>query len=123
MNSTYAADAAARHELTANEYQRDAERTMNNETPADERLVNAALGLAGEAGEVCDLVKKWRHHGHPLRYEKLIDELGDLQWYIVQACNALGASLEDVMRGNTQKLQKRYPEGFSSAASINRKDT
>ena len=78
------------------------------------------MGLCGESGEVIDLVKKHVSHGHPLNREKLIDELGDVAWYLAECAEAIGITLEDVLTHNIEKLKKRYPEGFSTERSINR---
>jgi len=83
-------------------------------------LFNGALGLNGEAGEVADMVKKYVFHGHKLNLDDLIKEIGDVCWYLALTCHSLDISLEDVMSKNIEKLKKRYPEGFSSEASINR---
>lgn len=83
-------------------------------------LLNGALGLTGEAGEVADLIKKHIFHGHDLDIAELIKELGDCAWYIALICTAIGVDLETVLLCNIEKLIKRYPEGFSETASINR---
>lgn len=83
-------------------------------------LLNGALGLPGEAGEVADMVKKYIFHGHELDLDELIKELGDVCWYLALTCHSIGVSLEYVMEQNIEKLKKRYPEGFSESASINR---
>ena len=85
-------------------------------------LNNAAFGLVGEAGEFADLVEKALFQGQH-DHEKLVDELGDLCWYLAAACTALGIDLETVMQRNIDKLKKRYPDGFSSEASQARVDT
>ena len=85
-------------------------------------LLNGALGLTGEAGEVADMIKKHIFHGHDLHTEDLVKELGDVCWYLALLCNAIGIQLEDVMIENIEKLKRRYPEGFSSEASINREE-
>ena len=85
-------------------------------------LVNGAMGLCGESGEVADLLKKHIFHGEDLDLDNLKKELGDVCWYIAQICNAAGLKLEDVMRGNIEKLKRRYPDGFSEEASKNRKE-
>lgn len=94
---------------------------MKEDSPSN-RLINAALGLAGEAGEVCDHIKKRVFHDHAFDKDHLIKELGDIQWYIVQACVALDVTLDEVMRRNNEKLLKRYSNGFNSADSINRSE-
>jgi|GEM_PF-493136 len=174
--------------MDANEYQRLAMRTSTAHDRPEHRMVNAVLGLAGEAGElassigadmngdplarellsliaavgaVADRVKKGRYHGHSLDYQALIGqtfeiemmsdyviktirregergapppealyvgidvpeltlELGDAQWYVAQAADAMGVELGEVMQANIRKLAQRYPDGFSAAASLGR---
>ena len=106
--------------MTANEYQKLAMTTLNPELKNDDVLINAAMGLCGESGEVIDIIKKWHCHGHELKRDALIKELGDVAWYLAEAAYALGVDLEDVLRANIEKLKTRYPEGFSTERSINR---
>ena len=80
------------------------------------------MGLNGEAGEAIDIVKKHLFHGHELNKEELIKELGDVAWYLAEAAYALDIDLETILKLNIEKLKKRYPEGFSTKDSINRKD-
>ncbi len=87
-----------------------------------ERLVLGAMGLAGEAGEVVDLIKKTRFQGHPLDTAKLKDELGDVMWYLALLCYTLGFSLEDIRAGNVAKMHRRYPHGFDVERSLNRQE-
>jgi NTP pyrophosphatase (non-canonical NTP hydrolase) len=78
-------------------------------------LLTASLGLTGEAGEFADHVKKISFHGKELTDElrdKMILELGDVMWYVIQACEGLDISLEDVVQLNIDKLSKRHPDGF-----------
>lgn len=114
--------------MYANDYQYQASRTLIAEPDAEYTgeeimLVWNALGLAGEAGEVADLVKKAVFHRHPLDREKLIKELGDVLWYVAALCTKLGVHMDDVMAANIAKLRTRYPDGYSSAASLQRRDT
>ena len=106
--------------MQINEYQELAQRTSNKTLPKDYKLLNGALGLAGESGEVCDIVKKSMMQGHPLDVTHIAKELGDICWYIAEAASAIGYSLEEIMQMNIDKLRKRYPEGFSAERSINR---
>lgn len=85
-------------------------------------LLNGVMGLCGESGEVADIVKKTVFHKHPIGIDELKKELGDVMWYVAMCCNALNISLDDVMQGNIEKLKKRYPDGFSTDASINREE-
>ena len=78
------------------------------------------MGLAGEAGEVADLTKKTLFHRHPADRDKMIKELGDCLWYIAALCKDYDTNMEEVMQKNIDKLKARYPDGYSSEASINR---
>lgn len=89
---------------------------------AQDHILNPSLGLAGESGEFCDMVKKVMYHGHTMDKDKMVKELGDILWYISTASSALGVTLNEVAELNVKKLEKRYPEGFSHEASINRID-
>lgn len=108
--------------MNMNEYQRLALVTANKALDEKEQLTNVALGLAGEAGEVADMIKKHLHQGHELDKQALAKELGDQLWYIALGCEVLGTTLEEVAAANIEKLRKRYPEGFNSQASINRSE-
>lgn len=103
-------------------YQALAQRTSPADRPSIEKLTNGALGLGGEAGEVVELVKKHRYHGHPLDAAELRKELGDVLWYVAELCAAAGLSMGDVAARNIDKLRTRYPEGFSESRSIERQD-
>lgn len=107
-------------ELSANEYQWLAMRTKPVYYGDNDQLINAALGLCGEAGEFADLLKKYLYQGHVLDDECLIKELGDVLWYISLAADEMGVTLSEVMAKNIDKLRKRYPEGFSAERSVNR---
>lgn len=103
--------------MRISDYQVEAIKTARQNT---DNLLNGALGLCGEAGEVADLIKKHKFQGHKLDNEKLLSELGDVMWYIALLCTTTGIKLEDVMENNIKKLRRRYPSGFSSDRSINR---
>ena len=112
--------------MTNKEYQEKAMRTRGDYSDngvmsvKKRQLMNAALGLSGEAGEVNDHIKKACFHGHSLEVDEIKDELGDVLWYIALMCDALGLTLDDVMEHNIAKLQKRYPDGFNQQASRER---
>ena len=79
-----------------------------------ERLTTAGVGLAAESGEFLEIVKKMVFQGKPWNNdnrEHLIIELGDVMWYVAQACMALDISFDEVIEGNIKKLEKRYPGG------------
>jgi len=91
-----------------------------------ERLLTAAVGMSAEAGEFTEIVKKIVFQGKPVNQENLFHlkrELGDIMWYVSQACLGLDISLEEVIQMNFEKLSARYPEGaFSIERSENRKE-
>ncbi|MBQ2710607.1 MAG: nucleoside triphosphate pyrophosphohydrolase family protein [Clostridia bacterium] len=107
--------------MKVNEYQQLAMTTLNPQLDSKDVLINSVMGLCGESGECIDIVKKWLAQGHELNKDKLIDELGDVAWYLAEAATALGVSLESVLQHNVDKLKARYPQGFDSAKSITRK--
>jgi len=79
-----------------------------------ERLTTAGVGLAAESGEFLEIVKKMVFQGKPWtddNREHLIIELGDVMWYVAQACMALEVDFDDVIKRNITKLEKRYPGG------------
>lgn len=103
------------------EYQQDAERTITQEN-AHSRFIEYGFGLAGEAGEAVDILKKHLFHGHSLDIEKLKTELGDLLWYITATAFTAGISLENIAKTNITKRKDRYPDGFFTEKSINRQE-
>ena len=113
--------------LTANDYQRAAMRTasgMDRESYNGRGLLlNAVMGLNGEAGEVIDHVKKVCFQGHEIDRQHLIEELGDVAWYLAVCCEAIDTTLEEVLQNNIDKLKARYPDGFDKSRSINREET
>ena len=91
--------------------------SLDREGASIERLTTAGVGLAAESGEFLEIVKKLVFQGKPWNAdnrEHLIIELGDVMWYVAQACIALDISFDDVIRGNVRKLEKRYPGGTFS---------
>ena len=90
-----------------------------------ERLITAALGITAEGGEFAEIIKKACFQGKPLDDDAqyhMKRELGDVMWYIAQACIALDCTLEDIIYMNIEKLEARYPDGFDSFRSNNRKE-
>ena len=89
------------------------------------RLLTAAVGISAEGGEFMEIVKKIAFQGKPfdeanIRHLKI--ELGDVLWYVAQACIALDVSLDEVLGTNVQKLSARYPDGsFDSYFSEHRR--
>jgi NTP pyrophosphatase (non-canonical NTP hydrolase) len=108
--------------MNLDEYQDAARRTLNVDWPEREQIANAVMGLAGEAGEIADLYKKKLYHGHDVSAMQIIDELGDLLWYLAAVASLEGLSLADIARQNIDKLKVRYPNGFTKRDSILRAD-
>lgn len=108
----------------ADEYQLECLRTCPTDYSKDRNrtLDMCAMGVAGEGGEVVDMLKKVRFQGHEFDPEHFIKELGDVMYYVAVAAHTVGASLSDVMEANVKKLRKRYPEGFSVERSVNREE-
>lgn len=114
-----------------NHFMELSERTISEELLGKERtftveqiqLLAGALGMAGEAGEVCNLVYKAFFQGHPVDMaflEKLESELGDVQWYWSLCARAIKASPSDILQYNVDKLRKRYPDKFTTEESLKR---
>ena len=86
-------------------------------------LLTASIGLASEGGEFSEIVKKVLFQGKRMdsgvRFH-MERELGDVLWYLANACSALNIDLQQVMEENERKLKARYPEGFSVSRSENR---
>ena len=89
-------------------------------------LLTAALGLAAESGEFTEVVKKILQQGKPYNEENVFHmkrELGDICWYIAQACMALDTTFDEIIEMNVEKLEKRYPGGsFNVHHSENRQE-
>ena len=84
------------------------------------RLIHASLGIATEAGEFVDCVKKRVFYGKDFDRINAIEELGDLLWYIAVASDELNTSFEEIMTVNIEKLKARYPEKFTEENAIER---
>ena len=91
-----------------------------------ERLLTAALGICAEGGEFTEVVKKIVFQGKPVNDENIFHmkrELGDICWYLAQACMALDTTFDEVIEMNVEKLKARYPGGeFDVHFSENRKE-
>lgn len=111
-------------------YQKECTRTLREDIsliraePCIQRdtLLNMALGLTGESGEIVDQIKKFAYQGHTLDKKEMTEELGDVLWYLNNICNILEIEMEDVIRHNVDKLRTRYPDGFSEECSRKRVD-
>jgi NTP pyrophosphatase (non-canonical NTP hydrolase) len=89
---------------------------------SDEAKKAWALGIGGEAGEILELIKKEFYHGKAMQKSKLVNELGDLLWYIAAMSHEYDIPMSQLLNANLEKLKLRYPEGFSFKNSANRAD-
>lgn len=106
--------------MTLNEYQDLARRTQNPALDEKERLTHALLGLASECGEILGIYQKV-FQGHEVDEDKVIDEMGDLMWFLAELADCLKVELDFVGKHNIAKLLKRYPgTGFSAERSLHR---
>ena len=99
---------------------------LQSEDFATERLLTAAVGMSAEAGEFTEIVKKIVFQGKPINNENLFHlkrELGDIMWYVAQACMALDTDFNEIIEMNVEKLKARYPGGeFDVHYSENRQE-
>ena len=101
--------------MTLDDYQNLAARTLNPRLSDPEKLLDAAAGIAEEAGEVLAHVRKHVYQGRSLDRDKLAEELGDALWCVASAASASGLSLDDIARNNIEKLVRRWPQGLPTA--------
>ena len=102
--------------MPLSDYQTDASRTVNPALSADDRLLDAAAGLAEEAGEVLARVRKHRFQQRALDRDEIVIELGDALWCLAMVATSLGVTLDEVADRNIAKLRARHPEGFRPGA-------
>lgn len=106
--------------MTFDDYAEAARLTYKGPPGHEHMLLNAALGIAGEAGEVADSLKKSRYPSKPgdgiSSYSALVEELGDVLWYVSLACDGLGVSLGEVAERNLAKLSRRHAAGGNAAS-------
>ena len=109
--------------MTPDNYLKESERTQSKEfkfTKEDGEVLHAVMGIVTEAGELMDACKRKGFYGKPMDIPNVIEEMGDLMWYMAILCRKLNVSLEEVMDLNIQKLKKRYPNNFNSEDALNR---
>ena len=102
-------------------YQRLAARTSKTHLPTKDRVLDAAIGLVGEVGELANYLKKGIYHGHMIDFKFVQEELGDSLWYIAELASIHGVKLSQVATLNNLKLIERYPNGYNDKDSRERK--
>lgn len=108
--------------MNTQEYEMLAARTSKDMGTKEGNLVHAQMGIAGEAGEFTDAIKKNVIYGKPLDVQNCIEELGDVLWFVALAAKTLGVSMSQVMEQNINKLKLRYPEKYTDRCAIERAD-
>ena len=103
-------------------FQEEALRSMRNDLPYELICSNMCMGLAGETGETVDIFKKHIYQGKDLDINDVIEEIGDILWYIANLCNVNKITMKECMESNVEKLRKRYPNGFSIKDALERAD-
>jgi len=115
--------------MTPNEYQQQALRTaikdyetFKNIQSTHRHIIHAHLGMSSETGEIGDAIKKHLIYGQPLDIANLLEECGDVLWYVSLMVSACGSTMESVMEQNIEKLRIRYPEKFTEELASKRLD-
>ena len=103
-------------------FQEEALRSMRSDLPYEAICSNMCMGLAGETGETVDIFKKHIYQGKMLDINDVIEEIGDILWYIANLCNVNKITMKECMESNVEKLRKRYPNGFSIKDALERAD-
>ena len=103
-------------------FQEEALRSMRSDLPYEAICSNMCMGLSGETGETVDIFKKHIYQGKDLDINDVIEEIGDILWYIANLCNVNKITMKECMESNVEKLRKRYPNGFSIKDALERAD-
>lgn len=91
--------------------------------PTDEQnFLHGAIGVSKEAGELLDNAYRYWNYNKPFDRDNVIEECGDILFYLQMHLNFIGSSIEEAISTNVEKLKKRYPEGYSNAAALARAD-
>lgn len=109
-----------REKFGFDEYASLALRTRGPLADRNEVLKWVGLGIAGEAGEIADSIKKMLYQGHPIDLEKIAEEAGDVLWYLALLSETVDVPLSQIADRNLKKLRMRYPDGFDPTRSIRR---
>ncbi len=113
--------------MTSSEYIEKALRTESkgqyaspNINGVTDRIQHATMGMVTEAGEIMDDLKRAKYYNVPLDRGHVVEEAGDVMWYLAVLADELGVSFEEVWEKNIAKLQKRYPDKYSNDLAVNR---
>lgn len=101
-------------------YQEQAKRTLKSLGSVEKDAIHMLLGLCSEVGELQDAYKKHLAYGNKLDIVNVLEEIGDIRWYLANFCNIIGVTEADIEGININKLKKRYPEKFTNELANNR---
>ncbi len=113
---TYGSGLKGECKMDFDEYQKAANRTLMGK---EQVLTNCALGLAGESGEVADLIRKYTFQSEKLDHDQLIKEMGDVLWYLSQISEWADIPFDKVAEDNINRLKKRYPSQLGGVNQVN----
>ena len=102
--------------MNLKEYQKLCAKTAKKFKRKEDAIINWALGISGEAGDVAGCIKKTMYHGNDQKTGTR-ENVGDTMWYLAMICDYYGWNLEDVLQENVEKLKARYPKGFTEKAA------
>lgn len=100
-------------QITLVEYQEAALRTAKDMGSLQQNLIHAALGITSEGGEIATLIKASCVYGKETNISHLMEEAGDVLWFLSLLAKCMGITLEDIAKENIRKLKLRYPQGYS----------
>jgi len=106
--------------INLKEYQRLCKKTAKKFNSREKEILTWGLGVSGEAGDVAGCIKKTFSHNDNQK-RGIRENLGDTIWYLAMICNFFNWDLEEILKENVRKLQKRYPKGFSEKSSRKKK--
>lgn len=111
------------HEQLVKDLFKDGKEVVESMTAAEANAIHAVMGISGEAGELLDAIKKHVIYKKPLDRENVIEELGDIEFYLQALRQTLYITREQTLAANIAKLSVRYPQGsYSNQDAIERKD-
>jgi NTP pyrophosphatase (non-canonical NTP hydrolase) len=122
MNDFQAGEKPTSHSELVRSLKKAPDEIIHSLSPLKADVIHMVLGVAGEAGELVDAIKKWSIYQKPLDFQNVIEELGDLEFYMEGLRQSLLISREAILRANIDKLNKRYSQGYSDKAAIERAD-
>lgn len=101
---------------------KDGQAILDGMSSTKAELLHAAVGICGEAGELLDAIKKHVIYNKPLDCVNVVEELGDIEFYLQMMRTALGIEHHEIIEANVSKLSRRYPQGYTDRDAIERKD-